>query len=186
MGKRSKGFGDLLRQERSKAKDPTGAVSKLTVLKKKEDIEPYFESSCEEQEERVGAIIGLDKDGEVPSVKTETLAIYRSYLEKNLEFPCLVTGKEDFHWEEYYIIGPGSKKEHQRLRKTKPSYLDTYELLGFENRVQDEFYGLLVNVKRTSDKKKFDLPLSDLKATSKETENSQLLDDYSFWFVNWR
>ncbi len=182
MGKSSKGFGDLLKLERKKGKDPNNSELKFTVLRKKENNESNFEK----QQQRIGEIVGFDEEGKVLDVNSQTLAIYRDYLEQNLEFPCLVTGMEDFHWEEYYIIGPGSKKEHERLRKTKPSYLDTYELLSFENRVQDEFYGLLVNVKRTSDKKKFDLPLADLEATSKKSKNYQLLDDYSVWFVNWR
>jgi len=83
------------------------------------------------------------------------------------------------------VIGGGSKQEYDRLRKTNPSYLDTYELLGCNDEFE-EFYGLLVSVKRLSDKKKFILPLSDLTATDKKSKNYQLLDDCSFWFVNWR
>ena len=69
---------------------------------------------------------------------------------------------------------------------SKPSYRDTYELLGFEDQVQDEFYGLLVHVRRTSDQKHFCLTLSDLKATDENWKHEQILDDYSVWFVNWR
>ena len=189
MGKTSKGFGDLLKLERKKGKHSVKSEPKITILRAEEDNEMYVESNFEEQEQRIGAIVGLDEEGAVLDVNAQTLATYRSYLEQNLTFPCLVTGIEDlgcFGWEEYYTIGPGSKKEHERLRKNQPSYRDTYELLGFEDRVQNEFYGLLVNVRRTSDKKKFCLTLSDLKATAENTKNYQLLDDYSVWFVNWR
>ncbi|WP_019503602.1 hypothetical protein [Pleurocapsa sp. PCC 7319] len=189
MAKTSKGFGDLLKFERKKGKKSPKSEPKITILKTENDNEPYVESNVKEQEQRIGAIVGLDEDGEVLDVNAQTLASYRSYLEQHLTSLCSVTGIEDlgcFGWEEYYTIGPGSKKEHERLRKTKPSYQDTYELLGFENRVQDESYGLLVNVKRISDKKKFCLTLSDLKATAENTKNYQLLDDYSVWFVNWR
>ena len=95
-----------------------------------------------------------------------------------------MTGIEDFRWEEYYIIGPGSEKEHEKLRKTKPSYLDTFKLIKFEDEI-DESVGLLVKVRRTSDKKQFVLPLADLKATNENHPDYQLLDDYSVWFVNW-
>jgi hypothetical protein len=44
--------------------------------------------------------------------------------------------------------------------------------------------GILVNLKRVSDKKKFTLPLAELKATDEKLKNYQLLDDYSVWFVN--
>ncbi len=189
MAKTSKGFGDLLKLERQKGKNSAKSKPKMTILAKNQNEEAYVEYNFEEQEQRIGRIVGFDDDGEVLSVNSQTLATFRNYLEQNLTSPCSVTGIEDlgcFGWEEYYTIGPGSKKEHQRLRKTKPSYRDTYEFLGFEDRVQDEFYGLLVNVKRISDKKKFCLTLSDLKATSENTKNYQLLDDYSVWFVNWR
>ncbi|MGB5634705.1 MAG: calcium-binding protein [Waterburya sp.] len=186
MGKTSKGFGDLLKLERQKGKNSAKSNPKMTILAKNQNDESYVEYNFEEQEQRIGTIVGFDDDGEVLSVNAQTLTTFRNYLEQNLTSPCTVTGIEDFQWEEYYIIGPGSKKEHERLRKTKPSYRDTYEFLGFDDEVEDEFYSLLVNVRRTSDKKKFCLPLSDLKATSEDTKNYQLLDDYSVWFVNWR
>jgi hypothetical protein len=43
-----------------------------------------------------------------------------------------------------------------------------------------------VNVKRISDKKKFALPLAELKAVDKDSNNFQLLEDFSMWFWNYR
>jgi hypothetical protein len=136
----------------------------------------------DKQDQRIADIFGT-KD--VPDVDTETLERYLDYLKQHLEFPCQLTGIEDFDWEEYYVIGPGSQKEHEYLRKTRPSYMDTYELLSFDDNV-DPDYGIFVNVRRVSDKKKFVLPLADLEATKKKSTNYQLLDDYAVWFVNWR
>ncbi|MCJ7582605.1 MAG: hypothetical protein MUP98_18985 [Candidatus Aminicenantes bacterium] len=51
------------------------------------------------------------------------------YLKKNLSYPCVLTGIEDFNWEEFYVFGPGDKEEYEELKKTKPSYMDTFELL---------------------------------------------------------
>ncbi len=132
--------------------------------------------------QRIASIFEM-KD--VPSVDIETLERYLDYLKQNLEFPCQLTGIEDFPWEEFYVIGPGSKKEHERLRKTRPSYMDTYDLLSFDDDV-DPNSGIVVNVQRVSDKKKFFLPLADLEATDEKSKNYQLLDDFSVWFVNWR
>ena len=126
----------------------------------------------------------FDKN-EPPEVSEGALKKYLGYLKKNLELPCNLTGIEDFEWEEFYIIGPGSKKEHEELRKTQASYLDTFELVGFEGEIDVE-YGIFVNVRRLSDKKDFLLPLADLKAMGKKSKNYQLLDDYSVWFVNFR
>jgi hypothetical protein len=46
--------------------------------------------------------------------------------------------------------------------------------------------GILVHVRRLSDKKKFTLTLSDLQATDEQSKNYQLRDDFAVWFVNWR
>ena len=80
-------------------------------------------------------------------------------------------------------MGSGSKKEYEKLKKKQPSYKDTFSLISFESDL-DENNGILVKVDRLSDKKKFLLPLADLKSTDEESKNYQLLDDYSVWFVN--
>lgn len=186
MGKKSKGFHELLRLQKMSPELPVARrkAQPITVISPQE-TKLSSSSNFEEQEGRIGLIVGVDEEGEVTAVNDETLAIYQNYLQTHLEQPCKVTGSEDFKWEEYYIIGPGSKHEHDRLRKTKPSYLDTYELLEFKDAI-DGWNGLLVSVKRVSDRKKFILPLSDLEATDKQSKNAQLLEDYSVWFVNWR
>jgi hypothetical protein len=69
------------------------------------------------------------------------------------------------------------------LKKTQPSYTDKFALISFVEDI-DEWYGLLARVQRASDKKKFILPLADLKSTDRKSKNYQLLDDYSVWFVN--
>jgi len=77
------------------------------------------------------------------------------------------------------------QKEYEKLKKTQPSYTDIFECIDF-NRETDEGYGISVNVKRVSDKRKFTLPLADLESTDKQSNNYQLLDDYSVWFVNYQ
>jgi len=139
----------------------------------------------DKQDQRIADIFGTQ---EVPDVTTETLARYLACLKQHLVFPCQLTGIEDlgcFAWEEYYTFGPGSKKEYEQLKKKRASYTDTYELLSFDDEV-DEDDGILVHVRRLSDKKKFTLTLSDLQATDEQSKNYQLLDDFSVWFVNWR
>lgn len=116
-------------------------------------------------------------------VGIENLVRYLSYLKKNLQLPCNVTGREDFPWEEEYVIGDGNKKEYQRLKKTQPSYTDIFEIKQFKDSVyHDE--GILVEVKRLSDHKEFVLPLVDLVASDEDSRNSEFLDDYSVWFIN--
>ena len=143
-------------------------------------------SDFDRQEKRIAEVFG---GNEVPSISNDTLATYLDYLKKNVELPCRITGIEDmgyFGWEEYYTFGPGSKKEHKRLRKTRASFMDTFELLDFNEDLDDVYEaGILVNVKRVSDKRKFVIPLADLEAEDKESRNYQLLNDYVVWFINY-
>lgn len=116
-------------------------------------------------------------------VGIENLVRYLAYLNKNLQLPCIVTGREDFPWEEEYVIGDGSQKEYQRLKKTQPSYTDIFEIKRFKDSVYQED-GILVEVKRLSDNKEFVLPLVDLEASDEDSPSNEFLDDYSVWFIN--
>ncbi len=51
----------------------------------------------------------------------ENSSKYLEYLKQNMQFPCHVTGTEEFEWEEEYTMGFGSKKEYAKLKKTQPS-----------------------------------------------------------------
>ncbi len=134
----------------------------------------------DKQEKRIIAILGAKNYG----VSGATLKKYLKYLKKNVEFPCQLTGIEDFEWEEFYVLGPGDKMEYEELKETQASYRDKFSLLDFVDNLDDWEEGILVAVRRESDRKKFVLPLADLKATNKKSQNYQLLDDYSVWFVN--
>jgi hypothetical protein len=137
------------------------------------------------QDKRIADIFGKK---EVPNVTDETLEIYLNYLKQHLGMPCQVTGIEDmgcFAWEEYYTFGPGSERKYAKLKKKRASYTDTFELLSFDDEVNEDD-GIVVYVRRLSDEKKFALTLSDLKATDEKSKNHELLDEYATWFVNWR
>jgi hypothetical protein len=135
----------------------------------------------DKQDQRLADIFGTE---DVPDVTDETLTRYLAYLKQHLEFPCQLTGIESFPWEEFYMYEDGGEKEHERLRKTRPSCMDTYELLSFDDDIDPED-GLVVNVKRLSDTKTFVLPLGTLEATKRKSANRQLLDDYAVWLTTW-
>ena len=132
-----------------------------------------------EQDKRIEEILGREN---IP-VSEKSLKKYLKYLKQNLDLPCQFTGIEDFDWEEYYIFGPGSEKEYERLKKIRPSYEDIFKMISFEDDF-DEDYGISVKVQRISDKKRFTISLADLEATDKKSRSYQLLHDYSVWFVN--
>jgi hypothetical protein len=122
---------------------------------------------------------------EPPEVKGKTLKIFLKHLRQSVELPCMLTGNEDFEWEEVYIIGPGSRKDHERLRKTNASYLDTFELIDFVLDLHEDD-AIHAKVRRLSDKKIFVLPLDYLKVKPRKSKNFDLISDYGVWFVNYR
>jgi hypothetical protein len=134
----------------------------------------------EKQEKRIMAILGTEK----LDVIKKTFSTYLRYLMNHVELPCQVTGIEDFEWEEPYVFGFGSKSEYEELKKTQPSYKDKFNLIRFVDEIDDYYDGIFVHAQRLSDKKKFILPLADLKSADRKSKNYQLLDDYSVWFVN--
>ena len=142
-------------------------------------------SDWHEQEQRILAAIG-----NVDVAANEALRRWYRYLVSHLMLPCDVTGIEDFQWAEFFVVGPGDKAEYKRLQQNQPSYRDVFELtcisLGLESRwcmVPDE---LKAHVRRKTDGKEFVLGLSELKRTSKSSENYRMLQDYTVWLVNYR
>ena len=139
----------------------------------------------DEQDERIYSVLGHKK------VRlNDALKRWYKYLVLHLVLPCEVTGIEDFQWEEFYVIGPGSAAEHRALRRNRPSYQDVFELTGIEIDAESEWSmfpeELKAHVRRKSDGKQFLLGLSELRATNEHSSDFQLLDDYSVWFVNYR
>ena len=114
----------------------------------------------------------------------ETIQYYKKYLSNNINFPCELTGIEDFDWEEFYLLGPGSEYDYEKLKKINPSYTDKFDLISLQDKF-DEWKGIIANVIRQADKRKFKIPLAELVPTDNKSKNYTLLDDYSVWFVNY-
>lgn len=141
-------------------------------------------SKIDKQQNRIMAILNVDDEDDA-RVTDENLKQFLDYLKDNLEFPCLLTGIEDFPWEERYVFGYGDEKEYEKLKKKNPSYTDTFKLIEFEERQPNEEQ-IFVKVERVSDKKQFSLPLDNLEAAKRKSTNYQLLDDYAVWWVNYQ
>lgn len=135
----------------------------------------------EEFEKRIKAILGPEE----LAVSENTLKTYLEFIKKNVRLPCPVQASQEFEWEEYYLYGPGSKKEYEKLKKVKPSHTDPFAIIGFEDNIESEEDGILVEVQRLTDKKKFTLNLYDLEAVDEESASAELLNDYAVWFVNY-
>jgi len=132
------------------------------------------------QEQRIVEILGADN----LVVTLKSLTLYRDYLRKNLDTPCIVTGLEGFPWKEKYAVGYDDKTDYEALKRKQPSYTDIYELKRFEDPI-NEVVGITVKVKRVNDNQRFIIDLAWLKAVDETSKNYTLLDDYSVWFVNY-
>jgi hypothetical protein len=139
------------------------------------------------QSQRIDAILGDSVNRDF----SEAVGVFFAYLRQNLVLPCEVTGTEDFSWEERYVIGPGDAKEYTRMKKSRPSYKDHFELLEIERGVVSEwmlFAGddIAAHLRRKSDGKEFILGLAEIQTVDKRSPNHRLLDDYAVFFVNSR
>jgi hypothetical protein len=129
-------------------------------------------------EKRIHAILGNDNARNVRNAER-----YRQHLIKHLSLPLVVTGTEDFPWEEPYVFGGWDKREYEKLKKTNPSHTDTFELQSLE--APDEHEDVVAKIKRVSDGRVFLLGLSWLCCEDDESKASILLEDYGVWHTNY-
>lgn len=113
------------------------------------------------------------------------LKIYREYLMANLKQPVFLKGRCPFPWEEEYRFGIGNSVEYEHLKTKHPSYRDEFILMKIFNANVGDESGLVVKVKRKSDKKVFKIELFYLESVDKQSFNSELLNKYSDWIVNY-
>ena len=62
------------------------------------------------EEKRIAKALGAQ---EVPEVDEGNLLKYRKYLLERMDKGTVLTGREDFPWEEEYVIGSGNRVEYR-------------------------------------------------------------------------
>jgi hypothetical protein len=170
-------FDDLMKDREIVAEDELGWPYEMS-----EQILDEEEAEREEKfEKRIKAILGVSEI----TASEEALKTYLEFLNKNVKLPCSVRASQEFEWEEYYLFGPGSKKEYEYWKKTRPSYTDTFNIIGFEDKIESEEDGILVEIQRLTDQKNFTVNLYELEAVDEESASAKLLNDYAVWFVNY-
>jgi len=87
------------------------------------------------QDERIESILGENLDSDFD----QAVEAFYEYNKAHLLLPCEVTGIEDFRWEEFYVLGPGSKREYDQLKKTQPSYRDRYTLFDISRGTESQW-----------------------------------------------
>jgi len=120
--------------------------------------------SEDDQDDRIRIILGLTGDDPLPDVDGETLCDYHKYLAAELTFPFKAK------WEQERGPLTGTAREIIVTGLLPPDDCD-------------EFYGLFCKARRSL--RKHELPLGEVEAKERG-RNHQLLDDYSYWFWNWR
>lgn len=109
---------------------------------------------------------------------------YLEYLQQKMIIPCNVTGREEFPWEQEYLRIPGKRREYEKLKKTKPSHSQLFQIVRLRDSVSKN-EGILVDVQRLNDKQTFILPLVDLEPIDESSPNNQFFEDYTLWFINY-
>ena len=143
-------------------------------------------SDDDEQCSRIQSVFSL---AEIPEVTEKTLEHYLKWLKLKLTCPCILTGIESmgyFSWEEQYEFGYGNLKDYEKIKKERGSYKENYKLQELDDAKVEKEWDILVPVVKVSDKKRFIIPLSELQAADESSENYQILNDYTVWYVNWR
>jgi hypothetical protein len=114
---------------------------------------------------RIAAVLGLSENG-LPRVDECTLAPYYRYLSANLSWPFTA----------HYPL-PTTPEERAEFRCT------ALELLDPVKDIYDDFDGIFCKTRKG--KYEINLPLSEL-VVPDESPNGQLIEDYWYWFTNWR
>jgi len=129
-------------------------------------LEVAAKSSPEhDRRDRIAVALGPLGD-ESPRVDEETLSRYYKYLSASLSFPFAA------HYPE-----PKSSLEEVQYRCT------VLELLDPTKDIYDEFDGIFCKTRKG--KYEINLPLIELEIPE-DGPNFQLIEDYLYWFGNWR
>lgn len=94
-----------------------------------------------------------------PEANAETMTVYLRHLRANLEHPC-------------YLM-----QTHEETLRAEPLLL--LDLAGDVDPEQ----GILARVCRSSDGREFTMPLSELECCEDSSPNSDLVEDFSRWFM---
>jgi len=107
-------------------------------------------------------ILGATGDDPVPDVDEESLLAYWRHLSQNLAFP----------FEAMHCPEDGAENPVAVIRLSDPDESEC-----------DEFYGLLCEARLG--KRQVVVPLGEIEVKEGKP-NHQLIEDYSYWFWNWR
>jgi len=122
--------------------------------------------SMKDQDDRIRAVFGLTRDDLLPDVDSSSLRTYYNYLAANLRFPFEATWTRETRFRD--VSGK----------------VTIHDLGGFEDDPWiDDTYGILCKAMMSGVNR--DLPLSEVEKV-KGKPNQQIVEDYGYWFGNYR
>ncbi|MFW5798210.1 MAG: plasmid pRiA4b ORF-3 family protein [Planctomycetota bacterium] len=136
------------------------------------------EGTMDADDKRIQEILGDDNERTMRNAKR-----YRDYLIEHLSLPVTVTGREDFPWEEPYVVGGWDVQKYEELKKTNPSYTDTFEITSLTP--PNMHADVVAQVRRLSDGRYFEIGLSWLTCDDEDDDAHTLLEDYGVWHANY-
>jgi hypothetical protein len=140
-------------------------LSTMTEATWNETQIPVQSRSAADRTERIMAAVG-PLGGRSPRVDENTLSRYYRYLTARLSLPFTAT----------YPV-PTTPEEEMEHRCT------VVELLDPARYICDEFDGIFCKTRKG--RYEINLPLTELRVPE-DSPNFQLIEDYSYWFWNWR
>ena len=120
--------------------------------------------SMDDPDDRVRSILGLTSDDPLLEADGESLAAYYKFLAANLSFPF--EAKYSFHPDGF---------------ESKTCSITVLGLVDPDS-FHCDGYGLVCQARR--DRERIELPLTKVEVR-KGNPNRRLIEDYSYWFVNW-
>jgi len=118
------------------------------------------------QDERIRKVFGLSDEAPIPPVSDESLGLYFDFLSRRLALP----------FEALYCQTDGEMRQLIH-------YVRVTELIDPALNRKSNLHGLHCKAENT--KSIVEIPLVEL-GVREDNANSQLIDDYAYWFVNWR
>jgi uncharacterized protein YodC (DUF2158 family) len=122
--------------------------------------------SAKDQDDRIRMVFGLTSNDPLPDVEMDTLEQYHAYLVEHLTFPIDAEYSSE--------TGPFSSRTIQ---------VKVTGLGDPDEPMIDDSYGVICEAKY--ERRSIDIPLDELKV-KKNNPQRKLIEDYSYWFHNWR
>jgi hypothetical protein len=125
-----------------------------------------FHFSALSQDDRLRKVFGLPEDAPIPPVREDSLAAYFLYLRDNISLP----------FEALYCRNGSEMRQLVH-------YVKVTGLIDPRTMRSRNIHGLYCRAENNTES--IEAPLAEF-GVREDHPNCQLIDDYAYWYVNWR